>query len=470
MKIFSLTIITTVALLSCNNQKEVKPRPNILLFIGDDMNWNDCSPYGNNEVYTPNMQRLANEGMCFDNMHTSTAMCAPTRQQLFSGLYPVRSGAYPNHSEMYEGTKSFATYFNELGYRTGLIGKVHQGPESSFPYEYFGGRHHDNGQGQDLNLNKVESFITGTNEKPYFLVIAQNQPHSPWNRGNELRYNADSLTVPEYYVDTKNTRSLMTKYYAEITYADSLLGVCLDYIDRSGQIDNTIVIFTSEQGSSFPFGKWTCYDLGLKTGFIVRWPNKVKAGSRNNVLAQYIDMLPTLLDIVGVNPDTVNTGNTGINGNSGFEGKSFKDVLLNEKQHHRDYVYGIHTTRGIYYGPEAFAIRSVRDKEYKFIWNINHDTIFNNLVTNSPKGLFAEWKRVTQNTPMHDYVMKYVKKPEFELYNILDDPYEINNLAVDPSYSGLIEKYKLELKKWMTQQGDKGHETEMEAKTRQVSH
>ena len=113
-------------------------RPNIMLVIGDDMTWLDCEPYGNKEVRTPNMARLAREGMCFDAMFTATAMCAPTRQQLYTGIYPVRNGAYPNHSRVYDGVKSLVHYLKELGYRIGIIGKRHFGPRESFPFEAVG--------------------------------------------------------------------------------------------------------------------------------------------------------------------------------------------------------------------------------------------------------------------------------------------------------------------------------------------
>ena len=112
--------------------------PNVLLVIGDDMTWTDCEPYGNTEVHAPNMARLAREGMCFDAMFTSTAMCAPTRQQLYSGMYPVRNGAYPNHSRVYDGTRSMVHHLKDLGYRVGLIGKKHFGPPESCAVEHHG--------------------------------------------------------------------------------------------------------------------------------------------------------------------------------------------------------------------------------------------------------------------------------------------------------------------------------------------
>jgi N-sulfoglucosamine sulfohydrolase len=453
-----------VALSGCEQAQEP---PNILLFIGDDMTWYDCSPYGNPDVYTPNIQRLAEEGMSFDNMFTGTAMCAPTRQQLFSGMHGVRSGAWPNHSIKYEGARSFATHFSEMGYRTGLIGKKHYGPESSYPMTYFGGVHHDTGRGIDIDLSLIENFITGDQDSPYFIVIAQNQPHTPWNRGPRALYDKDELEVPEFLIDCDFTRQELVKYYAEITYMDSLLGVCLDYIDRSGNADNTIVIFTSEQGSNFPFAKWTCYDTGLKTAFIMRWTKKIPAGRRNAQLLHYVDVLPTLIDLAGDEPDAKDTGIPDAVGYTGFDGTSFAGVLKGRK-HPREYVYGVQTTKGIYDGPEAYAIRSIRDTRYKLIWNIHYQNKFTNTVTER-SNILDLWLEASSTAADSARVAMYQVRPEFEFYDIILDPYELNNQADNADYADIMQNMFAALKEWMASQGDLGHETEMKAMERQVS-
>ncbi|MEO1011124.1 MAG: sulfatase-like hydrolase/transferase, partial [Bacteroidota bacterium] len=271
-----LRFIMLVALFSCKQSADKKQKPpNVLIFMADDMTWSDCSPYGNTDVFTPNIQKLANEGLCFDNMFTSTAMCAPTRQQILTGLFPVRSGAFPNHSKVYKGVKSLGHHFGALGYEVVVIGKKHFGPDSSYPLQYIPFRQHDDGKdGREIHLDSLKRIIEG--EKPFFIIVAQNQPHKPWNRGDTTQYDPKSIKVPKNFVDNAKTRSEMVKYYAEITYADSLLGKSLELVERANKTDNTISIFTSEQGSQFPFAKWTCYDQGLKTAFIVKWPGKIK--------------------------------------------------------------------------------------------------------------------------------------------------------------------------------------------------
>ena len=445
--------------------------PNIVIFVGDDMNWNDCEPYGSKVVKTPNIQKLANEGMSFDNMFTSTAMCAPTRQQLMTGLYPVRSGAYPNHSVVYDGVKSFAHYFGDLGYEVALIGKQHYGPADSFPINYLGGVQHDTGiDGNDIDLGKIEPIVSG--DKPFFLVIAQNQPHSPWNRGKSDQYKAEDLTIPEYMVDSPMTRSHLSSYYSEITYMDSLLGKTLDIINKAEKTNNTISIFTSEQGYAFPYGKWTCYDLGLKTAFIAKWPDKIEPNTRNKATTQYVDIIPTLLDAVGQNPLRFDVGIADASGNKSFDGKSFYNALKGETQKHRDYTYGIHTTRGVINGSESYPIRSVRSDRYKYIQNLSHSDLFYNILTAEDKQnplslLYQSWLENAKNEEQLNWVEHYKKRPFEELYDLENDPYEKNNLADQAEYIEIKKSLGAQLQSWMDQQGDLGIESEMKAVSRQ---
>ncbi|MCH9021532.1 MAG: sulfatase, partial [Planctomycetes bacterium] len=433
-----------------------EPRgPNILLVIGDDMTWRDCEPYGNPDVHTPNLTRLAREGMCLDGMFTSTGMCSPTRQQLYTGLFPVRSGAYPNHSWCYDSVKSFVQHFKARGYRVGLVGKTHVGPAKTFSFEKIKGKL------EPGKMQAVEAFINRDKSQPYFLVLASNQPHGPWNKGDASVYNPAKLDVPPYLVDCAATREALVKYYAEISYLDSQLGACLKRVEKSGQVDDTIVIFTSEQGSSLPFGKWTCYENGLKTAFIVRWPGKVKAGSRSKALTQYVDVTPTLIEAAGGDPKTIDTGRPDARGHRGFDGQSFLKVLLGHTDEHREFVYGIHTTRGIINGSESYPIRSVRSNRYKYILNLNHESEFSNVLTNKKKdGLLQAWFEKGKSDPQAlARAQFYIQRPKEELYDLKNDPYELTNIASDHTVATIKTKLKKELERWMAQQSDEGIET-----------
>ncbi|MGE0374602.1 MAG: sulfatase [Planctomycetaceae bacterium] len=439
-------------------------RPNVLLVIADDMTYHDCGAYGSAVVQTPNIDRLAREGMRFDRMFTSTAMCAPTRQQLYTGVWPVRNGAYPNHSRVHDGTRSWAHHFRELGYRCGLAGKNHCKPAASYPWEKVG-------ESASWGLDEIREFIHRDAEQPYFLVAAHKDPHSPWNHGDASQYPPDEIEVPPYLADTPPTRAALSHYYAEITFMDTALGELVSLVDDSGERNNTIVIFTSEQGSSFPFGgKWTCYENGLRTAFIVRWPARVLAGSKTDAMCQYVDVLPTLIAAAGADPQATDTGLAGgPDDGRGFDGISFLPVLLGEGQRHRAYTFGVHTSRGIVNGTD-YPVRSVRGERFKYIRNLNHENVFTNLVTQNGQGdsednVFASWL-AAGNLPT-ERAKAYQRRPAEELYDLDADPFEITNLAGLTALADVQQELRNELDRWMKQQGDQGLGTERLARERQ---
>ena len=434
-------------------------RPNVLLLIGDDMTWFDCEPYGNADVSTPNMSRMAREGMCFDAMFTPSAMCAPTRMALYSGMYPVRNGGYPNHSRAYDGVRSLPHHLGELGYRVGLLGKTHFGPRNSFPFERLGGKGAISG-----DPGRIAEFINRDTEQPYCLIVASGSPHLPWNKKVEgVSYDPDELTVPPSLVDTEVTRQGLADYYSEISYLDKTLGECMKVVDESEQADNTITMFASEQGSAFPFAKWTCYDGGLRAAFMVRWPGVVEAGSRTGALASYVDVVPTLVEAAGGDPEAIDTGCPDAHGNRGFDGRSFLDVLQGRTDAHWDCVYGLQTTRGINNGSECYPIRSARSERYHYIRNLNHEAAFHcNATAKHP--YYKSWKEKAERSEAdRERVRLYQHRPAEELYDIRRDPFELNNLADRSGMKKVKKKLSARLDQWMAQQGDEGIETEMNA-------
>jgi N-sulfoglucosamine sulfohydrolase len=443
-------------------KKPAVRKPNIVFIMADDLTMTDIAPFGSTQVHTPNMSRLASEGICLDNMFNMVPVCSPTRQSLLTGIGPVRNGAYPNHTMIYKGIKTLPFYMKELGYNAAIIGKRHYAPEESYPFDFLGGREDDDGTGIDIDLSKAEDYLKAksTTGKPFFLMFTSNQPHSPWTRGNQSAYDPDKIKLGANMVDTKITRRQMAKYFAEITYLDSLIGVCLKIIDRTGQADNTIIMFATEQGNSFPFSKWTLYNQGLHSGFIAKWPGKIKPGTRNPAMLEYIDITPTLIDIAGGDPTKINTGSKDGNGNMGFDGVSFKKVLMGEETHVRDYVYAEHTTRGIIQGSDAYASRSARNSQFLYIHNLNYTEKFQNTVTHSP--MFKQWM---EKDPVRSSF--YVTRPEEELYDIVNDPFDLKNLADNPKYAANKAELRTKLEAFMKQQNDKGIQTEMEAFSRQ---
>ncbi|MGF7078946.1 sulfatase family protein [Mucilaginibacter sp. UYCu711] len=459
-------LVSSGALLALKPSLSIKPakqkdrRPNIVFIMADDLTMTDIGPFGSTQVHTPNMDRLAREGVCLDGMFNMVPVCSPTRQSLLTGIGPVRSGAYPNHTMIYKGIKTLPYYLKQLGYNAAIIGKRHYAPDESYPFDFLGGREHDDGSGIDVDLSKAEDWVKTHTDKPFYLMFTSNQPHEPYTRGNQSAYDPDKVKLGPNMVDTKLTRRRMAKYFAEITYLDSLIGVTLDIVKRTGQEDNTIIMFVTEQGNSFPFSKWTLYDQGLHSGFIAKWPGKIKPGTRNPAMLEYIDITPTLIDIIGGDPTKINTGSKDGNGKTGFDGVSFKKVLLGQETHVRDYVFAEHTTRGIIQGSDNYPSRSARNKQFLYIHNLNFKATFKNTVVNMP--FFKEWK---QTDPARSAF--YQVRPEFELYDVVNDPFNLKNLADDPKYTSVKTDLQAKLTTFMKQQNDKGIETEMQALTRQ---
>ena len=257
--------------------------PNVILFLAAATNWCDIGPYARLYDYTPknaitpNIDKLAREGMIFTSAFTSTAMCSPTRQQLYTGIYPVKNGAYPNHGDAYTGTKSLVHYFKDSGYQVALAGKGHIAPQSVYPFKKIGKEEKDNSGESTFGIEAVSEYISDSQNKPYFLVIASHNTHGPWSRGDRSKYSAKNINVPSFMIDTPQFRNDLVRYYAEISDLDREVGLVENALAANGQKDNTIFIFTSEHGAGMPFAKFTTYDAGLKVAFIMRWPNKINA-------------------------------------------------------------------------------------------------------------------------------------------------------------------------------------------------
>ena len=426
-------------------------KPNIVLILADDMSWFDVGAYHRqfdyvpNNAITPNIDRVASEGMLFTRSFTATAMCAPTRMQLYTGLYPVRNGAYGNHTRVYDNVKSAAHYFRELDYRVGLSGKGHIFPRKAFPFERSGKENKGNKEESTFGIEQTRKFMARNNNQPFLLIIASANPHEPWDRGSTSLYPPSKLKLPAFLNDTPSLRHRLSKYLAEVSDLDREVGLVDDELDKLGIKNDTIFIFTSEQGNSLPFGKWTNYDAGLRNAFIIRWPNKIKANVSSDAMIEYVDVIPTLTDLATNSiPDKL-------------DGKSFKAVLQGQATEHKTHVFGVQTSLNIHYGA-PYPIRSVRGEQFKLIHNLIPNNNFSNILTYNHwfKEELAEEKKTT-----NDNYARYVKRPEFEFYDMVKDPFEQNNIINEPQYSHQVIALKKELVKWMEQQGDIGIGTEM---------
>tara|TARA_R110002049_G_scaffold4601_5_gene32421 strand:+ start:601354 stop:602808 length:1455 start_codon:yes stop_codon:yes gene_type:complete len=438
-------------------------RPNFLIMLADDMCWRDVGFVGHPDVKTPALDGLAAEGMSLFGMYSPASTCSPTRHALYTGMYCVRAGAFPNETRAYDGVNSVFTHLQSLGYRVALQNKEHVGPRASFPYEYLGKDADD--------FSVTEEFLSRDRAQPWLLVFASNDPHSKWNRGPPKMYDPNRIKVPEYLHDNATTRELLAAYYAEITRFDEQVDALLRLLDTTGQSQQTMVLFFSEQGSSFPFGgKWTLYENGIRATAIVRWPGQIERGSRCDALMQYVDVAPTLIDAAGGDPGQIDCGCPDANGNRGFDGRSFLSVLTGQAKLFRDYVYAQHTTVGLTGYRDPYPIRSVRGARYKLICNLASENRFEirGLHGSQP---YLSWQDDANNGLNHSDLVTRIewlsKRPPEELYDLKNDPLERHNLAGDPSMVSVRNRLHEKLQQWMHQQSDEGLATERLAKNRQ---
>jgi uncharacterized sulfatase len=436
------------AFAAVNANAQSQQRPNLVLFMADDCTYFDLGCYGSKDSKTPNIDRLATQGIRFSKAYQAAPMCSPTRHNLYTGLWPVKTGAYPNHAIAKEGTMSIIHHLKPAGYKVALVGKSHVQPKSVFPWDHYSTLTESN----DINFTAVDSFIKSctSNHQPFCLFVMSNQPHTPWNKGNPALFDPAKIQLPPHYVDIPETRTNFCKYLAEINYMDQEFGKLLNKLEEHKVQDKTAVVFLSEQGNSLPFAKWTCYEAGVHSACLVRWPGMIQPNSNSDAIVEYVDIVPTFLGIAGLEPGRL------------LDGKSFLPVLRGKEKDHKQYTFSLQTTRGIYSGSEYYGIRSVADKRYRYVVNLTPDATFQNTEILAP--LFKKWQQKGQTDSLARWITtRFQHRPAIELYDLEKDLHCIHDLAGLTEYQPVIERMDRALKAWMASCGDEGQATEMQA-------
>jgi uncharacterized sulfatase len=342
-------------------------------------------------------------------------------------------------------------YLKDLEDRVGIAGKTHVGPPNSFPFEVIGkGKNRFPATWQDgtapEDLADIREFITRDVGQPFCLVLGSRFPHPPWKLGTEA-YPPHKLKLPPYWVDTPITRTRYSEYCSDVAALDRQVGAVMGLLDQTRTADRTMFLFLSEQGTDMPWGKWTCYEQGLRTGAIVRWPGVVKPGSVSSTMVEYVDIVPTLITAGGGEPP------------EGLDGRSFLPVLQGRTDRHKKYVFGIHNNC-----PEGppYPIRSVRSDRFSFIWNLTPSAEYSIKYTMSEKTFpsldyWRSWVEKAKTDPAAArLIARYVRRPEEELYDLAADPWEQHNLADKPGYEAVKKDLRAQLRGWMQQQRDSG--------------
>ena len=431
---------------------EAQQRPNIVVIVADDLASHEIGCYGGVNVATPNIDRMAREGVRFTNCYATTSMSVPIRASLYTGLYPVRNGTYKNHQTSRSDIKSITAYLPENGYQVWRTGKTHTTPPSVFRFvEIPGFEVNCTSPTADYFTDSLEMRIRNTKD-PFCLFVCSINPHAPFTVGDRSAVDPDKLILAPVLADNEKFRGIYRNYLAEVKALDEEVGAVWKLLEETGQLDNTLLMFLGEQGPQFPGGKWTSWDYGVHSAMIARYPAKIKAGSVSDVLVQYEDILPTFIEFTGGKPAAE------------IEGRSFFPALFGKKTECRQWAYGIHNNI-----PEGtpYPIRTIRDKRYKLIVNLTPEAeYFEKHMMNSPT--WASFTKDAGDDP-HAAAMakRYVHRPAIEFYDTKADPWELNNLASDKKYAKQIAKMKQALEKWMREQGDKGVEMDVPANENQ---
>lgn len=421
-------------------------KPNILVIIADDMARCELGCYGGQNIATPNIDKVASEGMMMTNNYASVAMSVPIRASMYTGCYPAKHGSFQNHKPTYTHIKSVTHYMSELGYRVGRTGKNHPANQPKvYAFEKIPGfppgctmSHPPLSQ-----TDGISEFMTRSKEQPFCLFVCSIHSHAPWDAGNPDEFDPNKIVLPPNCVDTEKTRTEFCNYLAEIRLFDDEVGKVMKALKESGADKNTMVILLSEQGPQMPFGKWTCYHYGQSSAMIIRYPGKVKAGSTSDALVQYEDILPTMIDLAGGQPVAE------------MDGVSQLDVFLGKAKDKRQWIYGMHNN--VPAGP-IYPIRSIQDKRYKLIENLLPDSTFSqvNMMANGDN-MWNSWLQKAKTDEHAAWLSeRCVRRPAVEFYDQLKDPWELNNLASDPQYADRIAMMHKELHRWMDEQGDLG--------------
>lgn len=417
---------------------EQDQRPDIVVYLADDLSAGDLPIYGGTDIQTPAINQLASEGLTFTRAFVASPSCAPSRAALLTGLMPARNGAEENHSFPRKDVLRLPRILNQLGYQTAAFGKVaHQKSAIRYGFETIS-------PGKDIPQvrSRVREFLEKRDDKrPLALFVGVSDPHVPWP--NKSTVDTEAMTLPPKLLDTPRTRVQRSRYLQEVKDLDAYLGE-LRVLTTRHLSEDCIFLFSSDHGAQFPYGKWTLYDEGIHVPLIIKWRGNVKAGTQSNAMVSWIDILPTLIDLVGGEvPDQL-------------DGRSFAAVLRGTRDSHRNRIFTTHSgDRKM----NVYPIRAIRTDQYKLIWNPHPEFAFTThidlLLRETSGDYFKEWLENSKtDRRAAELVSGHHGRPEIEMFNLKNDPHEQKNLADTPEHAQRQRELLGELKKWLVTQDD----------------
>jgi N-sulfoglucosamine sulfohydrolase len=440
------------------------PRPNILFIIFDDWGWRDAGAYGSTWVKTPNFDRVAREGVLFKNAFTSNPKCSPCRASILIGRNSwqteeatCHNGYFPAKFEVYPDL------LEKAGYAVGLTGKG-WGPGD---FKTLAGRaRNPAGPGFDTHkVAEVPASGIGRNDyaanfaaflrqrdkaKPFCFWMGFQEPHRAYERdsGARLGKKLEDVVVPPYFPDVAGVRGDMADYAIEVEYADAYIGRALQSLEAIGELDNTLIVITSDHGMPFPYVKGQIHEDGFHLPLAMRWGSGIRPGRVVDDFINVRDFAPTYLELAGLKPHPQMTGRSLMNilrsPNSG-QIEPDRDFMLAGKERHdigRPNDWG-------------YPARALRTKDFLYVHNFhperwpagNPETDFGNC---DP----GPTKEIIKALGGHFYDLSFGKRQPDELYDLRRDPHGVNNLAHDLAHQPVVEEMRYRLMNLLKDEGD----------------
>ena len=403
---------------------------NILWLIADDVGPQEFGCYGHPTIRTPNIDRLAREGLRFTNAFVTTSSCSPSRASLFTGKYPHSTQAENLHEPLPADQVILPEFLARQGYFTGNVGKFHLGGVAR--------------KKLDRVLDGVgdwRAFLSERpNDRPFFLSVGFHDAHRGFDRGCvDPPHQHSDVIVPPFLPDVPDVREELASFYDEISRMDGVIGDIVKTLADEGVLDDTLVMFLGDNGMPFPRAKTTLYDSGIHTPLVVRWPEAFQAGQRYSGLTSVVDITPAMLDAAGIAVP------------SGMQGSSFMKQVAQPQRHGRRYVFAEKNWHDL-----DDHSRAVRDERFKYIRNAYPERPLETAADCANSPTFQTMRRMRDAGTLHNEAMllfRSRRSPE-ELYDLAYDPNEFRNLVVEPAYQEVLERMRTRLDLWIEETQD----------------
>ena len=421
-------------------------KPNILFIVADD--WSKhAGIYGDKVVRTPNIDKLGKNGLIFDQAFCSAASCSPSRASILTGKHPHQIAEGGNlWGSLPASIPNFVSLIQASG---GFVGSEQKGWG---PGNFKIGGYQDNPAGK--NFKNFEEFLGAKpKDKPFFFWFGSIDPHRDYVKGTGEQAGLDpqKVKVPGFLPDTDVVKKDILDYYFEVERFDSNVGKLIATLESKGELENTLIVITSDNGMPFPRAKATCYDSGTNIPLIMYWKGKIKP-ARSSELVSLIDLAPTVLDVMGIQKPT------------DLPSKSLINLINGRPIAHRNAVF-VERERhaNVRKGDLGYPVRGIRTKEFLYLRNFEPNRF--------PAGDPQKWVAVgpygdIDDSPSKQLIMSdsanyafffnrtFKKRGSEELYDLKNDPSQLHNLANEKRFENAKKYLKIELEAWMKRTND----------------